>query len=301
MRRVLLVALLVVLAACEQLPQPFQPVKETAVVSTRIEQSRIAVLPPQADGSEAALPGNPRLAAEILAQALSDLGLLATPGHASGKMRRLKTVMRVVEDPAAPQSHETVEVQWTLFDSNGFQIDSASERFTLLTSAWDAGSPEVLQEVASVAAPRIAAFVEGPEVRQAATLPETDARIPGFPGARLVVLPVEGAPGDGSESLRRALERQLTLAGLPTADSPATGDLVIRGEVAMGPPEQGLQDIAITWTLEEAGRTSSLGEIDQANRVPAGSLDGSWGPAAEGAAQGAADGLFDLLERLGNG
>jgi hypothetical protein len=300
MRRALAVLLLpglALLAACGQVPQPFKPDKEPAVFAGRIDQSRIAVLPPQAEGGAAALPGNPRLAAEILAQALSDQGLLATPGHASGKMRRLKSVMRLVDDPAAPQTHETVEVEWTLFDPNGFQIDSATERFTLLTAAWDAGKAAVLEEVASVAAPRVAAFIEGPQIRQAAAESE-QARIPGFPGARLVVLPVEGAPGDGPESLRQALERQLSLAGLPTADSPATGDLVVRGRVEMSPPQQGQQEIAITWTLEEAGRASSLGEVNQANQVPAGSLDGAWGSAAEGAAQGAADGLFDLLDRL---
>lgn len=297
----LLPPLLALAAACEQLPQPFQPDKENAAFAARISQSRIAVLPPQAEGGETALPGNPRLAAEILAQALSDQGLLASPGHASGRMRRLKSVMRLVQDPAAPQAHETVEVEWTLFDPNGFQIDSATERFTLLSAAWEAGSPQVLEEMASVAAPRIAAFIEGPEPRQAAAPAGDEERIPGFPGARLVVLPVEGAPGDGGESLRQALARQVSLAGLPTADSPATGDLVIRGRVEMGAPQQGQQQIAITWILERAGRTASLGEIDQVNSVPAGSLDGAWGPAAEGAAQGAADGIFDLLDRLGSG
>ena len=294
----LLLPLFALLGACGQVPKPFKPDKEAAIFAERIDQSRIAVLPPQAEGGEAALPGNPRLAAEILAQALSDQGLLATPGHASGKMRRLKSVMRLVDDPAVPQTHETVEVEWTLFDPNGFQIDSATERFTLLIAAWNAGNAAVLEEVASAAAPRVAAFIEGPEAHQAAALDDQE-RIPGFPGARLVVLPVEGAPGDGSESLRRALERQLSLAGLPTADSPATGDLVVRGRTEMTPPQQGQQQITITWTLEEAGRTSSLGEISQANSVPAGSLDGPWGSAAEGAAQGAADGLFDLLDRLG--
>lgn len=294
-------AALLALAGCEQLPQPFQPKKAPDYVASRIAQSRIAVLPPQAEGGSQALPGNPRLAAETLAQALQDEGLLASPGHASEKMRRLKTVVRLI-DGGGGKTHETVEVEWTLFDPNGFQIDNTVERFTLLSAAWDQGNPRVLEEVAAVAAPRIAAFLQGPEIREASRdQPETEAeaKIPAYPGARLVVLPVEGAPGDGGERLRQELERQLSLAGYPTADSPATGDLVVRGRVEVAQLDATWEEVTLVWRLQEAGRTSTLGEISQANRVPAGSLDRSWGTAAAAAAQGAADGLFDLLERIG--
>lgn len=300
-----LLSLLAALAACEQLPQPFQPAKPPTVFANLSSQSRIAVLPPQAADGVASLPGNSQRATEILAQALEDEGLLATPGHANGKMRRLKTVVRRVDDGEAAETQETVEVEWTLLDPNGFLIGNTAERFTLPAAAWEAGKPEMLQEIAAAAAPRVAAFLHGPEKPQAATTeastgPETKEEdgIPGFPGARLVVLPIEGAPGDGGESLRRALERQLSLAELPTADSPSTGDLVVRGRVALRPAGQAMQQVTIVWTLEEAGRGGTLGEVSQANRVPAGSLDGAWGPAAEGVAEGAADGLFDLLDRL---
>ena len=141
------------LAACEQLPQPFQPKKAPDYVANRISQSRIAVLPPQAAEGTAALSGNPRLAAETLAQALRDEGLLATPGHTSEKMRRLKTLVR-------PRGGEEVEVEWTLLDPNGFMIDSTTERFAVSPEAWDEGDPRILEEVAAVAAPRIAAFVQ---------------------------------------------------------------------------------------------------------------------------------------------
>ena len=40
-----------------------------------------------------------------------------------------------------------------------------------------------------------------------------------------------------------------------------------------------------------------LGEIKQANRVEAGSLDKGWGEAAEFAAKGAAHGIFELVEK----
>lgn len=312
--RFLALLLLAALAGCEQLPQPFQPeTKPPAAFADRISQSRIAVLPFQAAGDPGDLPGNARLAAEILASALEDRGLLATPGHASEKMRRLKTLVRVIDDPGVSPTHETLEVEWTLFDHNGFQIGSATQRFTLPTSAWAAGSPQILEELAAAGAPQIAAFLHGPETEAeggrpaeapaaAAPLAESpDSGLPGFDGARLAVLPVEGAPGDGGESLRQALQRKLLLAGLPMAERPATGDLVVRGIVAMRQVDPDWQEIAIVWRLEKAETGVKLGEVSQANRVPAGSLDAAWGPAADGAAQGAAEGLKDLLGQLSGG
>ncbi|MEX0922011.1 MAG: hypothetical protein WD489_03260 [Rhodovibrionaceae bacterium] len=317
--RFLCLLLCAALAGCEQLPQPFQPEKKSpAVFADRISQSRIAVLPFQSEsGSSADLPGNPRLAAEILADALEEQGLLATPGHASEKMRRLKTLVRRIDEAGNSQTHETLEVEWTLFDPNGFEIDSATERFTLLTAAWEAGNPQVLEELAAAAAPQVAAFLQAPQTQQAgdkqADAPAAAAAaapaqsespapgLPGFPDARLAVLPVEGAPGDGSESLRQALQRKLLLAGLPLAERPATGDLVVRGIVALRQVDPDWQEIAIVWRLEKAASGGKLGEVSQVNRVPAGSLDTAWGSAADGAAQGAAEGLQDLLAQLSDG
>ena len=74
---------------------------------------------------------------------------------------------------------------------------------------------------------------------------------------------------------------------------------MVRGRVAVAQIDPDWEEITLVWHLQEAGRTTSLGEVSQANQVPAGSLNRSWGAAATGAAQGAADGLFDLLERLG--
>lgn len=295
---------LAALSACEQLPQPFQPEnKVPAVFAERIEQSRIAVMPFQSEGGRAQLPGNARLGAEILAKALEDQGLLATPGHASEKMRRLKTVVRAFDGSGAPQAHENVEVEWTLFDANGFQIGSTTERFTPLSAAWQAGTPQVLEEIAAVAAPRVAAFLKGPQIQEAGSqeADATDRGIPGFPDARLVVLPVEGAPGDGSESLRQSLARKLLLAGLPIAERPATGDLVVRGIVATRQAGAAEEEVSIVWRLEKAETGAKLGEVSQINRVPRGSLDDAWGPAANGAAQGAAEGLRDLLGQLSRG
>jgi hypothetical protein len=51
--------------------------------------------------------------------------------------------------------------------------------------------------------------------------------------------------------------------------------------------------------LVSARDDRELGEIAQQNVVPAGSLDGPWGPVADEVARAAASGLLDLLGQAG--
>ena len=48
-----------------------------------------------------------------------------------------------------------------------------------------------------------------------------------------------------------------------------------------------------------AGSGAALGTIEQANDIEPGQLDGAWGPIAAAVADGAADGMMDLLARTG--
>jgi hypothetical protein len=58
-----------------------------------------------------------------------------------------------------------------------------------------------------------------------------------------------------------------------------------------------MQNITISWQVRGADG-SEKGRIDQANAIPAGSLDGAWGPVASAAGAAAAEGLADLIGRL---
>ena len=190
-----------------------------------------------------------------------------------------------------PGGREEVLLYWELRDPAGRRTGVHTQRREQAAGAWAAGDPEMFAEIAGAAAPALAAMAQDPTVEAAA--------IPGFPRARLVILPLGGAPGDAAESLPRALAAELAAAKLPVAEKIGDGDLLILGDVALGPAEGGVQAVSIRWTLVSASDDRQIGEIAQQNMVPAGSLDGPWGPVAEEVARAAADGLADLLGAAG--
>ena len=114
---------------------------------------------------------------------------------------------------------------------------------------------------------------------------------------RVVVLPMDGLPGDGSESLPRALVKALRAADYEVSPQIDQGDLLVLGEVEILPTETSWERISVTWWVVNANDGRDLGQIDQANDLPPGALNKPWGALADGIAQGAVSGIVDLLER----
>lgn len=115
------------------------------------------------------------------------------------------------------------------------------------------------------------------------------------PGASITTVPlVTGAPGDGSQSLTTAIQRELTKNGVALTDTPAGPAYKVEGKVVMGQGKDGKQPIQIDWNvLDPKGK--KLGTVSQKNEVPQGSLDGTWGKTADVAAAAAAQGIVKLL------
>jgi hypothetical protein len=107
---------------------------------------------------------------------------------------------------------------------------------------------------------------------------------------------VTGAPGDGSSSLRAALQRELARNGVALADVPSPQTYTVEGKVALGAGSNGKQPITIDWKVTDPSG-KKLGTVSQKNEVPQGSLDGAWGKTADAAAAAAAQGILKLLPR----
>lgn len=109
--------------------------------------------------------------------------------------------------------------------------------------------------------------------------------------------PIAGAPGDGDESLRKAMQYFLGRHAINVVseyDDPAA---IVAGEVnvrQVGPKQQ---DVRVDWTVY-APDGRRLGTVGQSNRIPAGQLDGKWGDIAFAIAEGAVQGLGELFEQL---
>jgi hypothetical protein len=107
-----------------------------------------------------------------------------------------------------------------------------------------------------------------------------------------MVVPVTGAPGDGSQSLTAAIQRELQSKGITVASSP--GAYRVEGIVTMGEAREGKQPIQIEWMVKDP-QGKRLGTVSQKNDIPEGSLDGAWGRTADQAAGAAVQGIAKLL------
>jgi hypothetical protein len=111
----------------------------------------------------------------------------------------------------------------------------------------------------------------------------------------VAVVPVKGSPGSGNAELTAAMRETLAKAGWPVLAAPRGDALTIAGKVEVSKPAGGSQQVALRWTVTTPdGRP--LGKVDQANGVPAGSLNAGWGDSAVPVAEAAATGIFDLIK-----
>jgi hypothetical protein len=121
----------------------------------------------------------------------------------------------------------------------------------------------------------------------------TAGRIAAKPAIRSIsVKPVEGAPGDGRESLRLAVMQALTDGGLRRDD--VDPDIVLTCRFEATDNDIASKQVRITWrAADRAGR--ELGVLHLDNVVPNGALDGAWGPTAFAIAAAAQPNLLKLI------
>lgn len=113
----------------------------------------------------------------------------------------------------------------------------------------------------------------------------------------VALLPVVGGNTVGNTELTVAMRKVLTEAGWEVLPKPRKDALSIQGRVAVDPALAGKQMVHLQWLVSTpAGK--NLGDVKQDNAVPDGSLNAGWGENAGFAAQGAAEGIFKLIEKF---
>ena len=290
LRRLATLCLLAILlaAACGPVPRPFRPDSkgegEDDLLLLRNGGS-LKVLPLQQGA-----PGVRGAMAERLAEVLRAEGLAATAKAEQPTRYTLRG--RGVVQPLA-DGREEVLTLWELVDAGGRRLGQRGARSELAAGAWQRAEPQALERVARQASQALLALVRDPA---------PSGRVdPELAEGRVLLAPIEDAPGDSGRLLSRALMaelRRLEPRFLSARQGPA---LIIVGEVGLGEPEEGWQSVAVTWRVLEAVTGEELGRVDQRNRVPAGSLDRSWADVALPIAEGAAAGIANLLARTRQG
>ncbi|MFA5898568.1 MAG: hypothetical protein WC829_05585 [Hyphomicrobium sp.] len=208
---------------------------------------------------------------------------------------------------------------WDVTDSSGKGVHRVSGEETAASGKskdpWAAVTPTVVQSIAAKTVTSVTGWMPGAGVAVAGgpsggmvqTAAATSAAPYSAPRSSTVtgsighsgpvkalVPTVVGAPGDGSNSLRAALQRELTRSGVSLTEARTTDTYLVEGKVAMGTGKDGKQPITIDWSVTDPSG-KKLGTVSQKNEVPQGSLDGSWGKTADAAAAAAAQGIVKLL------
>ena len=276
--RALLFTVLLLLAGCGGLPQPFfgNPGREGALLSTP-PPARLAVLRPAQSlltdaGSEAW--------AKATAKALADVALPASYGPASQGDWRLVL--------SATLSGQQVIPAYEVVDPAGTSQGTA-QGTPVSAVAWSNDGEPILQAAAAQAAPAIDALLTR---IQAARLHADPNSLQNRP-ARVYVAGVSGAPGDGDKSLDDQIKLKLGKYGITVQDTATGADYRVRCEVHTSPGSGGQLKVELQWIVDDS--RGERGRVVQLNEVPGGSLSRYWGDVAVVAAEQAADGIKDVL------
>lgn len=257
-----LVAAALALAGCGQVPQPFSKdradlAKAPFLIAPTTEG--VVVLPVEGVDAETG-----ELIADLTARALQKQDVVAGTRSSNRASLFLSGAGRRRLDGA-------MEITWTLARSDGTVVGQRTDAI--------ASDEQLAESTASVAAwlrPRVAPAVK--------TVP------------KVAVYPVDGAPGDGNDLLRRALALALDRAPVELTDDLVQDGHVVQGDVSVVRQNDGRDRVEIWWTVMDA-QGKQIGTVDQRNQVPGGSLDKSWGAVAAPIANAAVGGIVALLKQ----
>ena len=269
---------LVTLSACGSLPQPFRHAEGEAVLMPDLAGGVIVrpVTGPMADpyGLTDALVSVLNVA-EVPAvlreapKAEADAGGLSQPPTFADK-----TV--IIEGKAVDEQ----TIVWQVSNAGGEVL--GEYRQSVDKTALSRTSPEALRGIAQRAFPGIIAL-----------LPIEKSHNVAGP-ARIRLIPVQEAPGDGSVRLTSAMRLALKTAGFILTDEQPS--YILTGNVLVAPYQAGAEMVSVTWLLTYPDGME-LARIQQANPVPQGTMDGPWGNLANLIAEGGVQGVQEALRQ----
>lgn len=267
-------AALLALAACQPLPQPFQHA-ETG-------DNPLVVLK---DGPGVSLRPIEGLDLHLSDEITTELerAFAAQDVPASAVAANRASFRLIGKGALTPQAggRSMLAIDWRLSDADGELLEERRQETPLVEGATHReGLTRMARDLVAGMVPRLAS----PSPKS--VLPEA-----------VLVHAVDGAPGDGGISLKQAIEYVLSKNGVPLAQKGEDNVLIVTAQIVMGKPEGGAQSISIRWTLH-APDGAELGNVTQANKIRAGSLDHAWGETAYAVAEAAYDGIGALLQKV---
>ena len=311
---VVLFGLAGLLAACGDLPRPFEgagragdpgllELRDTGTV-------RVETTDDLPDGASAHL-------ARAMARALRLRDIPAYSETDTGG----DYILRPNVQASLSDNGAALDVTWVLSRPDGLAIDTARSAGELAADQWFADPPtgpeetnlaipqeliEKVRELEGKADDPLTETYDG-LVAQAAdqiafmiTGDRTSLRA--APVMKVALIDFAGAPGDGNTALARSAGALLQARGI-TVDNREIDEnsVILSATISVTPVTEQtatpLDRVSIEWVIMESGGTE-LGQMTQNNVVPRGQLDERWGTVASLAAQAAVETLEGVLGQI---
>jgi hypothetical protein len=277
--RITVFALTLLLASCGTLPQPFlgKPGREGAVLS--IPPPPILIVPPPRTamlGDHAAHLYAADLASALVAQ---NVPCIARPAHENDW--RLHITASLVGATIIPQ--------FTLIGPNGKTYGSYSSA-PLAAADWEAGTPSSLQASAKAAATPLAQRLATINAQVQHANPASLENRP----ARVKLVAVIGAPGDGDHALALDFRRALPKLNIVVAHHTDRADFLVTGHIRVTPQANGSDLVELDWVVRDRNH-HFIGKVSQLHALKPSDMSPYWGDVAAAAAQQAALGVQQVI------
>ena len=276
----LTVALYLIVAACQPLPQPFaHPEKKiNPIVAPSEDFGGVTILPISGLTYERG-----RSLSAAMTEALLSQGIVAGPDSSN---QRSKFLQGAVTQTAPEGARTRVMIIWDIFDGNGKFLGSRESVLSLPEYYWLERERKLLQGLVKDVAADIALLARGKNDQ--ATAKSRFA---------LHVGKVKGALDKVTDPLVHAMEVALKKRNFRIADPLDGAGLVIAGAIELGPENTEPRSIRITWAVLDADG-KELGKVTQQNAIPRQLLENNWNTLAIVIAENAAGGVGDLVVQL---
>ncbi|MGE3333913.1 MAG: hypothetical protein AB7I36_09730 [Rhodospirillaceae bacterium] len=282
MTAVVALMMCLLLAACGEVGRPFLGAPQATANNPLIDIPTavgIAVVP---------VRGLPDTLNMAISRATADrLQALEIPAEAVPTNAGLGFTLEGTAETAAPTpAGHTVSIFWVLKSRRGAVSGTHRQNVLIPNDAWQKGDGPTTTLIGGDAATAIAALL-GADTPVASV-----GAKPAIPLPTVSVKPVEGAPGDGRESLRLAVIQILNEQGVRRDD--VMPDITLTCDMKSTPATDGLQQVEIVWQARTK-EGADLGTMRLDNTIPNGALDGPWGPTAFAIADAARADLMRLI------
>jgi hypothetical protein len=327
MRHAVTLLCLLLMAACAAPPRPFEHDNTEAPIR-QLPRDKIEVA--------IAMPRNmpppmARRVAASLAMELQSYGIVAAVQPAEAPIQ----ISSTMSTRDSGESAIEIQVDWKVDGGSGAQESTTKTRAR--PEDYAGATERLVSRIAYQAAPRVATMIGRPpnftprspgQVAAGVTVPEEpppDLTVPPIAGlvptttagatpspplpgqgpqvqearVKVLVAPVTGAPSDGNRQLYSGMRRALGSSKIIVVDAEAPDVFTVTGTVTVTPVDERTARLVIKWYVKDpAGRT--IGDLEQANPVPAAATKGSWAGFGDIVATAASEGVLELLEKAIN-